>query len=155
MDKLKVQKKTVETANDEFAIKLKNRFHLEGSSLLGKEMEFSNFFEKDNSKSFDFSILKIKFQRATLREASSFKKFMEKQIAQDGRNIVVDLNNCEFVDSSFFGVLVAGVKRMKAMDKKFVLVYDSKNRLPIFSATGLDKVFSVYSTIEEAIKLES
>lgn len=155
MEKLKATNKNIEKTSDDFQIRLKNRFHLDGSSLLGNEMEFSNFFEKDNSKSFDFSILKIKFERATLREASSFKKFMEKQIAEDGRNIIVDLNNCEFVDSSFFGVLVAGVKRLKSMDKKFVLVYDSKNRLPIFSATGLDKVFSVYSTINEAIKKES
>lgn len=134
-----------------FEEKLKNKFKISGSSLLGEEINFSNFFEKDNSVSPMFTVIKVRFDRATLREASSFKKFMEQTIAEDGRNIIVDLNDCEFIDSSFFGVLVAGVKRLKAMNKSYYLVYDSKNRLPIFSATGLDKVFKVFPTIDEAI----
>lgn len=141
-----------ETNNvNRFEERLKNRFAVEGNSLLGKTSVHSNLFEKDNTISNYYTVLKIKFDRATLREATTFKQFMEKSIAEDERNIIVDLNQCEFVDSSFFGVLVAGVKRMSAMNKKFLIAYDSQNRLPIFSATGLDKVFKVYPTVEEAI----
>ncbi|MCB0730082.1 MAG: STAS domain-containing protein [Ignavibacteriae bacterium] len=147
-----LQTKTETSNASRFEERLKNRFSIEGNALLGKNLEHSNFFEKINSYSENFSVIKIKFERATLREASSFKKFMERVIAEDGRNLIIDLNDCEFVDSSFFGVLVAGVKRLKALDKKFFLAYNSQNRLPIFSATGLDKVFTVYETVEEAIK---
>ena len=152
MEELKTKKESSNQYTDRFEERLKNRFVVEGSSLLGKEMEHSNLFEVDNLTSEQFSIIKIKFERATLREASSFKKFMEKTIAESDRSLVVDLNDCEFVDSSFFGVLVSGVKRLKAMEKIFYLIYDSHNRLPIFSATGLDKVFKVFSTVDEAIK---
>jgi anti-anti-sigma factor len=151
MQELKAKSESSNVKIDRFEERLKNRFAVEGNSLLGNKVEFSNLFEKDNSASESFSVLKIKFERATLREASSFKKFMETAIAEDGRSLVVDLNDCEFVDSSFFGVLVAGVKRMRAMDKKFYLVYNSDNRLPIFSVTGLDKVFTVYSSLKEAL----
>jgi anti-anti-sigma factor len=151
MEELKAKQKSTNVKIDRFEERLKNRFSVEGNSLLGSKVEFSNLFEKNNNLSDSFSILKIKFERATLREASSFKKFMETSIAEDGRSLIIDLDDCEFVDSSFFGVLVAGVKRMRAMDKKFYVVYNSDNRLPIFTVTGLDKVFTVFNTMEEAI----
>jgi anti-sigma B factor antagonist len=151
MEDVITKKEGVDQKLKRFEERLRNRFTIEDSSVLGNQMKYSNLFEKDNESSSDYTILKINFERATLREASSFKKFMEKVIAEDGKSLVVNLNECEFVDSSFFGVLVGGVKRMKAMDKKFYLIYDSHNRLPIFSATGLDKVFKVYSSVEEAI----
>ena len=146
------QEKNENNSLDQFQNRLKNRFIIEGSSLLGNKLEFSNFFEKDSKSSFEFTIVKILFERATLREASSFKSFLDKTIAEDNKSIIVDLNICEFVDSSFFGVLVAGVKRTKAMGKKFYIVYNNQNRVPIFSATGLDKVFKVFNSISEAEK---
>lgn len=151
MGELKTKAENLANITNRFEERLRDRFSIEGSLVQGKQLEFSNLFEKDNSKSALFSILTIKFERATLREASGFKKFMEKAIAEDSRNLIVNLNNCEFIDSSFFGVLVAGLKRLKVMNKKFLLVYDSKDKLPIFSATGLDKVFKVYNSIEDAI----
>ena len=144
-------KTNIENLSNSFEERIKNRLKVESNSLLGKKMEFSNMFENDNSASGLFSVIKMKFERATLREVSTFKKYLEKIIAEHDRNIIVDLNECEFVDSSFFGVLVNGVKRLKAMDRKFYLVYDSSNRLPIFSATGLDKVFTVFTSVDEAI----
>ena len=152
MSELKTKSENTSNFANRFEERIKDRFSLEGNTMHGKQLEFSNLFEKDNSKSVLYSILTIKFERATLREASGFKKFMEKSISEDGRNLIINLNNCEFVDSSFFGVLVAGLKRLKVMNKKFLLVYDSQDKLPIFSATGLDKVFKVFSTIEEAIR---
>ena len=145
-----VDEKKVEQGISQFQNRLKNRFIIEGSSLLGNKMEHSNLFEKDTESSKGFTIIKIKFERATLREASSFKSFLDKTIADENSDIIVDLNECEFVDSSFFGVLVSGVKRLKIMNKKFYLVYSNQNRLPIFSATGLDKVFQVFDSIKEA-----
>ena len=152
MEELGTQKENLIKKNNQFEERLKNKFKIEGNSLLGNTNEFSNSFHKDNSISDLFSVISLNFERATLREASAFKQFMEKVIAEDGRNLIINLNECQFVDSSFFGVLVAGVKRIKAMNKKFHLVFDSQNKLPIFSATGLDKVFSVYSSVDEAIK---
>lgn len=127
------------------------RFSIKGSKLLGDVLESSNFFEKDLSTSDEFVIIKIRFERATLREASSFKEFLERAISEYGKSIIVDLNECEFIDSSFFGVLVGGVKRLKPMGLKFYLVYDNNNRLPIFSATGLEKIFNVFNSVQEAL----
>ena len=151
MEQLKVNDKNTISKAEQFENRLKNRFQVNGSTLLGNTIEPSKLFSKDNSISPDFTVLSVQFERATLREASSFKAYMEEAIAEDNKSIIVDLSECEFIDSSFFGVLVSGVKRMKAIDKKFYLVYDVNNRLPIFSATGLDKVFTVFDSLEKAI----
>jgi len=137
---------------DEFGARLRNRFTVSGSSLLGNPDEISNFFSKDTTTYEDFVVVNVEFERATLREASSFKKYLETIIAENNKGIIVNLNKCEFIDSSFFGVLVGGVKRLKTMDRKFYLVYDSQHQLPIFSATGLNKIFSVFNSVEEAVK---
>ena len=131
--------------------KNQKKISLDGNALCNSDNDFSNLFRKDTLISEQFSVLILDITRATLREASSFKKFMEESISEDGRNLIIDLNSCEFVDSSFFGVLVGGLKRMRAMGMKFYILFNSKNKLPIFSATGLDKVFKVFDNIEDAI----
>lgn len=146
------QKLNGKTTNPEkLKDEVKKKYPLEGNALYKEGETSSEVFEKDNAVSERFSILKINLERATLREASSFKEFVEKSISEDGRNLIIDLNSCEFVDSSFFGVLVDGLKRMQSMGMKFYMVYDSTDKLPIFSATGLDKVFTVFTSIQDAI----
>lgn len=138
---------------DEFESKIRNRFTVSGSSLLGESETISNLFEKDESTYDNYVVVTVDFERATLREASSFKKFLETVISsEDNKGIVVNLNKCEFIDSSFFGVLVGAVKRIKIMNRNFFLVYDNEHQLPIFSATGLDKVFTVFNSVEEAVQ---
>ncbi|PID62955.1 MAG: hypothetical protein CR986_00570 [Ignavibacteriae bacterium] len=132
--------------------RLKHRFTIEGNSLFDTSIDEDNLFTKNDTYSANFTVLKYNNTRATLKEASIFKNFMEEVIAKEGKNIVVDLNGCEFIDSSFFGVLVSGVKRLKTMGKKYYLVFDNKDTIPIFSATGLDKVFTIYNSVKEAVE---
>ncbi len=135
---------------DEFESRLNNKFSISGSSLFGDPEVISNFFIKDSSTYNNYVIVTVEFERATLREASDFKKFLENIIAEENKGIIVNLNKCDFIDSSFFGVLVGAVKRLKAMNRNFFLVYDNNHQLPIFSATGLNKVFTVFNSVEEA-----
>ncbi len=137
---------------DDFKLRVKNRYSMTGSSLLGEIKHETNMFQKDLTLSENFVVVGIEFKRATLREANNFKMYLEQIIQEEERSIIVNLNKCDFIDSSFFGVLVGAVKRLKAMKKDFYLVYSDDHQLPIFSATGLDKVFTVFDTLEEAIK---
>ena len=113
MENVKKSEKQVQKNHNRNEINRKNRFEIEGNSLFGSEIGESSIFDEDNKISPDYSVLTINIDRATLREASNFKRFIENAISRYERNIIVDLNNCEFVDSSFFGVLVGGVKRLK------------------------------------------
>jgi anti-anti-sigma factor len=150
MEVLRNKNTKLEDSNLGFDEKLDN-ISIKGSSLLGKNIDHLELFTKDNDFNDDFVIIQIQLTRATLKEASKFKDLLEETISNDDKSIIVDMNNCEFVDSSFLGVLVGGLKRIGRMGKHFYIVHDSTQKLPIFSATGLDKIFKVFRTVDEAI----
>lgn len=58
-------------------------------------------------------------------------------------NIVVDLEAVEFLDSTGLGVLVGGLKKVRAHDGSLELVCTQERLLKIFRITGLAKVFVI------------
>ena len=71
------------------------------------------------------------------------KERMLELIAEDDlQTIVLDLENCGFVDASFLMVLVGSFKRASDVDKQLIL-RGAKHRdvSKIFEITGLDRVF--------------
>lgn len=65
-------------------------------------------------------------------------------------NLLIDLEQVGFIDSSGLGVLVSGLRRVKERSGTLRLVCTKENILKIFRITGLDKVFPVFSSMEEA-----
>jgi anti-sigma B factor antagonist len=68
--------------------------------------------------------------------------------------LVVDMSGVEFLDSTGLGVLVGGLKRVRAHDGSLALVCTEERILKIFRITGLTKVFPIYSTVDEAVEAE-
>lgn len=64
--------------------------------------------------------------------------------------IVVDLQAVEFLDSTGLGVLVGGLKRVRAQEGWLRLVSSQERILKIFRITGLEKVFEIYASPEAA-----
>ena len=65
-------------------------------------------------------------------------------------NVVGDLEEVTFIDSSGLGVLVSALRRARERDGAVRVVCSRENILKIFRITGLDKVFPVFSDIAEA-----
>jgi anti-sigma B factor antagonist len=65
-------------------------------------------------------------------------------------DVVVVLDALGFIDSSGLGVLVSGLRRVKEHGGTLRLVCTNEAILKIFRITGLDKVFPLFSTLEEA-----
>lgn len=65
-------------------------------------------------------------------------------------NVVVDLENLGFIDSSGLGVLVSALRRVKERGGTLRLVCTKESILKIFRITGLDKVFPLFTSAEEA-----
>src|ERR1700675_1124528 len=55
------------------------------------------------------------------------------------------------IDSPPLGVLVGGVKRLRSSDGQLSLVCSDRNITKIFEITGLDRVFTIYPTREDAV----
>jgi len=65
--------------------------------------------------------------------------------------LIVDMESVEFLDSTGLGVLVGGLKRVRAHDGWIDLVCTQSRILRIFRITGLNRVFSIYDTVAEAV----
>ena len=86
-----------------------------------------------------------------LYTAPEFKQQLLDVIGQDGKEVVVDFSDTTFIDSTTLGVLVGGVKRLRAQDGRLSLVCSDRNIRKIFEITGLDRVFTIYPTRDEAL----
>ena len=67
------------------------------------------------------------------------------------QRLVVDLGGVEFLDSTGLGVLVAGLNRAREVGGTLSLVCPQERVLKLFRITGLDEVFAVHSTVDEAL----
>jgi anti-sigma B factor antagonist len=66
-------------------------------------------------------------------------------------DIVVDMGAVEFLDSTGLGVLVGGLKKVRAHDGSLQLVCSQERLLKIFRITGLAKVFAIHGSQADAL----
>ena len=77
------------------------------------------------------------------------------QLVADGRyHLVVDLEEVAFLDSTGLGVLVGGLKRVRAHDGSLSLVCTQERILKVFRITGLTKVFPIHPSVPDALAAE-
>ena len=86
-----------------------------------------------------------------LYTAPEFKQQLLDVIGQGGKEVVVDFTDTTFIDSTTLGVLVGGVKRLRTNDGQLSLVCSDRNITKIFEITGLDRVFTIYPSRDEAV----
>ena len=86
-----------------------------------------------------------------LYTAPEFKERMVELIESGKKQIVVDLSKATFIDSTTLGVLVGGVKRLRPAGGSLALVCTDQNITKIFEITGLDRVFPIHSSRDEAL----
>ena len=76
-------------------------------------------------------------------------------VAAGTYRIVVDMEAVEFLDSTGLGVLVGGLKKVRAHDGSLELVCSQERLLKIFRITGLAKVFTIHESTDAALASQS
>ena len=66
--------------------------------------------------------------------------------------IVVDLTETTFLDSTALGVLIGAVKRLRSRDGVLTIVNTDANIAKTFEITGLDQIFTIRPTRDEAVE---
>lgn len=83
--------------------------------------------------------------------APQLKECLVDLIEGAATRIVVDLSAVTFIDSTALGVLIGGVRRLHAAGGAMSLVVTSRPVERVLSITGLDRVFSIHVTLDEAL----
>jgi anti-sigma B factor antagonist len=86
-----------------------------------------------------------------LYTAPELKSELLRLVTEGPNRIVVDLSGATFVDSTTLGVLLGAVKRLRLIGGELVIVCADLNIRRILSITLLDRAFTIYDTLDDAL----
>ena len=84
--------------------------------------------------------------------APELKSALGEALESGQTRIVVDLTNTTFLDSTALGVLIGAVKRLRSRDGVLTIVNIDANIAKTFEITGLDQIFTIRPTRDEAVE---
>lgn len=91
----------------------------------------------------------LKLKEANVTNADEFKVELMKLFDKAHKRIILNLNQVEYVDSSFLGALVSSLKHVISYNCELVLVGLCKDITDLFALIRLDKVFKIYNTFND------
>ena len=83
--------------------------------------------------------------------APELKQVLAESIEGGRIRIIVDLTDTTFLDSTALGVLIGAVKRLRSRDGALAIVNVDDNIAKTFEITGLDQIFTIVPTRDEAV----
>ncbi|MBT9257770.1 STAS domain-containing protein [Phycicoccus sp. MAQZ13P-2] len=83
--------------------------------------------------------------------AAQLRQTLDQEIAEGHTRLVVDLDAVSFLDSTGLGVLVGRLKTVRNSSGWLRIVCTSDRILRVFRITGLDKVFGIHGTLDDAL----
>lgn len=114
-------------------------------TILGEIMEF--FIEER----YGVVILKLKGQLSGGPFAEILNNQLHKLIEQKKLNIVVDMSNVSFMNSTGLGILISGHITMNNNSGCFKLAALSDHIDGILNLTKMNQIFQQYRTVDEAV----
>jgi anti-sigma B factor antagonist len=82
--------------------------------------------------------------------ASRLRERLIEIISGGADRVVADLTRVDFLDSTGLGVLVGALRRLRLAGGELRVVCNSEKLLKIFRITALDRVFTLYDSVEAA-----
>lgn len=96
-------------------------------------------------------IVTVNKKKATLNEADKFKTLLFDKIQLGIKSVIVNLANCEFIDSTFLGSLVISLKKTTSNGGDLRLIGFQPAVETMFELTRMYRVFESFKTKEDAI----
>jgi len=96
-------------------------------------------------------VIQVKEERLDAHNSSELKARMLSLFEEDKNNILIDLNDVRFVDSSGLGALVSGFKNASARNGVLKLCGLQPQVKSMFELTRLHRVFEIFTDSSEAL----
>lgn len=101
------------------------------------------------------TVLFIKEERIDAHNSGELKEAILHLIEQGEANIIVQLEQVRFIDSSGLGALLSGYKNAAARSGKLAIANMQQQVLSMFELTRLNRVFEIYTDLNEAFEGET
>jgi anti-sigma B factor antagonist len=104
----------------------------------------------ETSKHGDASVISLRGE-IDVYTAPRLRQALIDLVEGGAKDIVVDMDRVDFLDSTGLGVLVGGLKRVKSNEGEMKLVVTQDRIMKIFDITGLAKVFPMFGSLDQAL----
>ncbi|NOT86040.1 MAG: STAS domain-containing protein [Methylococcaceae bacterium] len=102
-----------------------------------------------------FSVLNILDERIDAHNSGDLKTYLLQLIESGEKNLIIQLQQVRFIDSSGLGALLSGNKHIIAKSGKLALTNIQQQVLSMFELTRLNRVFDIYADLNEAFTDET
>jgi anti-sigma B factor antagonist len=85
-------------------------------------------------------------------DASELNDFLHTLIAENKKNIVIDLKTVNFINSSGLGILIGGLTTMRNSGGDLKLANASKKIENLLEVTKLHRVFGLHKSVNDAVE---
>ena len=84
--------------------------------------------------------------------AGRFRQKIETELMKmNGRNVIFNFSNVDFMDSSGIGLVIGRYKYTTALGGKTAVVCSNEKINDIFKLSGICQIISVFNTVQEAL----
>jgi len=98
-----------------------------------------------------YILAKVEIAEANLNYSDQFKTELVSLLKDKGRIVLLNMEQVTYVDSSFLGALVAGLKHALGAGNDLALSGLQKDVHDLLKLIRLDKVFKIYANEQAAI----
>ena len=84
-------------------------------------------------------------------DSKSAIETIDEVIERGSRRLIFNMKRLTFIDSGGLGLLIRSQKRLEDQDGELVVSQPSRFLLRIFDVLGLDRIFKVFGSDEEAL----
>jgi anti-anti-sigma factor len=99
----------------------------------------------------DVIIEVVNLVKATSEHAEKFKLILLKHLEDDKIKLIVDIHQCDFLDSTFLSSLLIALKATIKKGGNLKLASPKQDVAEMLEATGMNRVFDIYPNISDAI----
>jgi anti-sigma B factor antagonist len=99
----------------------------------------------------DVMVINVKEERLDAHNSGELKIEMQKLFEEGNKNILVDLKEVRFIDSSGLGALVSGFKNAISHHGNLKLSTLQPQVKSMFELTRLHRVFEIFASTSEAL----
>lgn len=87
--------------------------------------------------------------------AQFFAQALDRALEEEQGNVFVDFSRINYIDSTGIGELVGFLGRFRDRDRKLILVNPSERIRKLLAIAQLDRLFSIYDSLESALSSEA
>ena len=98
------------------------------------------------------TVLLIKEDRLDANNSEELKTELHRQFESGAKELIIDLKDVHFIDSSGLGALISGYKNASALHGSFKLSSLQSQVKSMFELTRLQRVFDIYVTVDDALQ---